>query len=158
MSDNSLFFRFPPSLGLLFFFWFKANTGAVKGCCSFLACNVSVMFFIYLTWESHMCRVPDSFVSFYFTYFYMYRVLFTYFFDLLFSKTRQHLRCNLLFGLIGHFGLLQYVNIFFFLLSFFLQWWVYGDFFSLNGFCHSFSPCLCNVILFAIMPFLRFCG
>ena len=40
--------------------------------------------------------------------------------DFLFSKTRQHLRCNLLFGLIGHFSLLQDVNISFFL-SFFLS-------------------------------------
>ena len=34
----------------------------------------------------------------------------------MFSKTRQHLRYNLLFGLIGHFGLLKDVNISFFLL------------------------------------------
>ena len=37
-----------------------------------------------------------------------------YFFYLLFSKTKQPLRCNLLFGLIGHFGLLKGVNISFF--------------------------------------------
>ena len=36
----------------------------------------------------------------------------------MFSKTRKHLRCNLLFGLIGHSGLLKDVNISFFL-SFF---------------------------------------
>ena len=69
-----------------------------------------------------MCRKPDSLVSFYLIYFYIYRVLFTYFYlfiDLLFSKMRQHLRCNLLFCLIGHFGLLKDVNISFFL-SFFL--------------------------------------
>ena len=66
-----------------------------------------------------MCRKPDFLVPFYLIYFYIYGVLFTYFLDLLFSKTRQHLRCNLLFGLIGHFGLSQDVNISFFL-SFFL--------------------------------------
>ena len=33
----------------------------------------------------------------------------------MFSKTRQHLKCNLLFGLRGHFGLLKNVNISFFL-------------------------------------------
>ena len=58
-----------------------------------------------------MCQKPDSLISFYLIYFYIYGVLFTYFFDLLFSKTRQHLRCNLLFGLIGHFGLLKDLNI-----------------------------------------------
>ena len=42
-------------------------------------------------------------------------VILFYHSDLLFSKTRQHLRCNLLFGLIGHFGLLKDVNISFFL-------------------------------------------
>ena len=33
------------------------------------------------------------------------------YFGLLFSKTRHHLRCNLLFGLIGHVGLLKDVKI-----------------------------------------------
>ena len=47
-------------------------------------------------------RFPRLFLSY--ILFYL-RSIFTYFFDLLFSKTRQHLRCNLLFGLIGHFGL-----------------------------------------------------
>ena len=61
-----------------------------------------------------MCRKPDSLVSFYLIYVYIYGVLFTYFFDLLFSKTRQH-SSNLLFGLIGHFGLLKDVSISFFL-------------------------------------------
>ena len=37
------------------------------------------------------------------------------YFGLLFSLTRQHLRCNLLFGLIRHFGLLKDINISFFL-------------------------------------------
>ena len=37
------------------------------------------------------------------------------YFGLLFSKTRQHLRCNLLFGLISYFGLLKDANISFFL-------------------------------------------
>ena len=37
----------------------------------------------------------------------------------MFSKTRQHLRCNVLFGLIGHFGLLKDVDNSFFLS---LQW------------------------------------
>ena len=68
---------------------------------------------IYLIWESHMCRKPDSLFTFYLLYFYIYGVLFSFFF--LFSKTRQHLRCNLLFGLIGHFGLLKDINICFFL-------------------------------------------
>ena len=36
-------------------------------------------------------------------------------FYLLFSKRRQHLRCNLLFGLICHFDLLKDINISFFL-------------------------------------------
>ena len=43
---------------------------------------------------------------------------------MLFSKTSQHLRCNLLFGLIGHFGLLQGINISFFL-SFSLHYILY---------------------------------
>ena len=64
-----------------------------------------------------MCRKPDSLVTFYLLYFYIYGVLFSFFFNLLFSKRRQHLRCNLLFGLIGHFGLLQDVNISFILSS-----------------------------------------
>ena len=76
---------------------------------------------IYLIWESDMSRKPDSLVTFYLLYFYIYGVLFSYFFDLLFSKTTQRLRCNLLFGFIGHFGLLKDINISFFLLSFFLQ-------------------------------------
>ena len=37
---------------------------------------------------------------------------------MLFAKKRQQLRCNLLFGLIGHFGLLKDVNISFFLVIF----------------------------------------
>ena len=45
----------------------------------------------------------------------LFPFLFLFYFDLLFSKTRQHLRCNLLLGLIGHFGLLKGVNISFFL-------------------------------------------
>ena len=61
-----------------------------------------------------MCRKSDSLISFYLIYFYIYGVLFTYFFGL-FSKTGQHLTCNLLFGGIGHFGLLKDVNISFFL-------------------------------------------
>ena len=36
-------------------------------------------------------------------------------YNLLFSKTRQRVRHNLLFGLIGYFGLLKDVNISFFL-------------------------------------------
>ena len=35
----------------------------------------------------------------------------------MFSKTRQHLWCNLLFGLIGHFGLLKDVTFVFLSLS-----------------------------------------
>ena len=53
---------------------------------------------------------------------------YSFYFDLLFSKTRQYLRCNLLFDLIGHFGLLKDVNI-----SFFLS---------------SSSICLCNPHMF----------
>ena len=41
-------------------------------------------------------------------------------FDLLFPKTRQHLRCNFLFVLIGDFGILKDINISFFLAFFFL--------------------------------------
>ena len=33
------------------------------------------------------------------------------YFGFQFSKMRQHFRCNLLFGLIGHFGLLKYGNL-----------------------------------------------
>ena len=75
-----------------------------------------------------MCRKPDSLVTFYLLYFYIYGVLFSYYYYyyLLFSKTRQHLRCYLLFGLIGHFGLLQDVNISSFL-SFFLYFSVLLD-------------------------------
>ena len=38
-----------------------------------------------------------------------------FYFDLLFSKMRQHFRCYLLFGFIGRFGLLKDINISFFL-------------------------------------------
>ena len=34
---------------------------------------------IYLTWESHMCRKPDSPISFYLIYFYIYGVIFILF-------------------------------------------------------------------------------
>ena len=58
---------------------------------------------------------PDSLISLYLIYFYFSEFSFLFFFDLLFSRTRQHLRCNLLFGLIRHFGLLKDINISFFL-------------------------------------------
>ena len=48
-----------------------------------------------------MCLKPDSLVS---SLAYLLLYLISNFY-LLFSKTRQHLRCNLLFDLIGHFGL-----------------------------------------------------
>ena len=55
-----------------------------------------------------MCRKPDSLVSFYLIYFYAYLVQqHLFYFDLLFTKTRQHLRRNLLFGLIEQFGHLE---------------------------------------------------
>ena len=64
----------------------------------------------------HMYRKADSLVSFYlYTSISRSIIYFFDFFDLLFSKTRQHSRCNLLFGLIGHFGLLKDVSISFFL-------------------------------------------
>mgnify|MGYP007069650549 CR=1 FL=1 len=69
---------------------------------------------IYLTWESYMCRKPDSLVSFYLIYFYIYGVIFILFWFV--SQRRDNTsRFNLLFGLIGHFGLLKDVNISFFL-------------------------------------------
>ena len=65
-----------------------------------------------------MYQKQDSLVSVYLIYFF-YLVLFIYF-DL-FSKKRQHSLCNLLFGLIGHFGILKDINISFFLSSFYDQ-------------------------------------
>ena len=51
----------------------------------------------------HMYRKADSLVSFYlYTSISRSIIYFFDFFDLLFSKTRQYLRCNLLFGLIDH--------------------------------------------------------
>ena len=73
-----------------------------------------------------MCQKPNSLVSFYLIYFYIYGVLFTYFFDLLFSKTRQYLRCNLLCGLRCHFGLLKDVLISYFCSLILVKWLLWG--------------------------------
>ena len=52
------------------------------------------------------------------------------YFGSLFSKTRQHLRCNLVFGLTVHFGLLIDVNMSFFLSTKFLSL-LFLEFFNL---------------------------
>ena len=75
-------------------------------------------FIIYLTWESYMCRKPDSLVSFYLIYLYIYFEIFILFWFVV-LKDETTLTCNLLFGLIGHFGLLKDVNYIF--LFFFLR-------------------------------------
>ena len=62
-------------------------------------------------------RFPRLFLSYILLY--LQSIIYL-FFDLLFSKRRQHLRCNFLFGFTGHFRLLQDVNISYFLSSFLL--------------------------------------
>ena len=69
-------------------------------------------------------QIPSSLFILYTIIFMEYYVLI---FDLLFLKTRQHLRCNLLFGLIGHCGPLKDVNISFFV-SFFDCLFVFRSF------------------------------
>ena len=61
-------------------------------------------------------RILHGLITRFFSLFLSY-LLNNIYFVLLFSKMRQHFRCNLLFGLTGHFGLLKDVNFSFFLAS-----------------------------------------
>ena len=66
---------------------------------------------IYNISDLRIIHVPRTrFFSLFLSYLIFYLVTFVSF-DLLFSNTRHHLRCNHLFDLTGHFGILKDVNI-----------------------------------------------
>ena len=80
--------------------------------------------------DSRILHVPITrFFSIFLSYSLFFYLVTVIYFDLLLSKMRQHLPCNLFFGLIGHFRLLKDVNISFFLsfinLQVFLFAWHY---------------------------------